>query len=151
MKTVNILFVCTGNTCRSPMAEGIFRSMLSENDTEFIKCSSAGLSAVPGDYASENAVLALREKGVDISSHRAKRLSGEDLPLWDVFFVMTETHAFILERAGVPVDRIYVPKNISDPYGGSLEDYRMCRDKISSELEKFLNIIRGKLEENNNA
>ena len=63
---MKILFVCTGNTCRSPMAEGIFRKMMQERGMEDkVLCQSAGLSAVDGDPVSENAVLACREIGVE--------------------------------------------------------------------------------------
>ncbi|HHZ01170.1 MAG TPA: low molecular weight protein arginine phosphatase, partial [Tissierellia bacterium] len=69
---MNILFVCTGNTCRSPMAEGLFKDMLRKNNIENIKVSSAGLSVFPGEHVNEKAIRALKEKGIDISSHRAR-------------------------------------------------------------------------------
>ena len=82
---MKVLFVCTGNTCRSPMAEGIFRKMMHDRGMEDkVLCQSAGLSAVDGDPVSENAVLACREIGVDISEHTARRITGEELPVWDL-------------------------------------------------------------------
>ncbi len=135
---MKILFVCTGNTCRSPMAEGIFRKMIKEKGLEDrVLCQSAGLSPAEDAPAAENAVAACREIGVDISAHTARRLTGEELPEWDIFFVMTATHAYILERAGALAQKIYVPDEISDPYGQDLEAYRACRDKLAAELEKF--------------
>ena len=135
---MKILFVCTGNTCRSPMAEGIFRKMMQERGMEDkVLCQSAGLSAVEGDPVSENAVLACREIGVDISEHTARRISGEELPVWDLYFPMSKTHGYILAQAGVPQTKIYIPKYIADPFGQDLEVYRECRDKLKSLLEIF--------------
>ena len=135
---MKILFVCTGNTCRSPMAEGIFRKMMQERGMEDkVLCQSAGLSAVEGDPVSENAVLACQEIGVDISEHTARGISGEELPVWDLYFPMSKTHGYILAQAGVPQTKIYIPKYIADPFGQDLEVYRECRDKLKSQLEIF--------------
>ncbi|MDE6838242.1 MAG: low molecular weight protein arginine phosphatase [Acutalibacter sp.] len=141
---MKILFVCTGNTCRSPMAEGLFRSMLAREGREDIFAGSAGLSAAEGQPPSENAVLACREVGVDISGHRARRVSRGFLQAWDLFVPMTPTHAYILEQAGVPVEKIYLPASIEDPFGGSLSVYRQCRDQLGQELALLLSRLPGK-------
>lgn len=135
---MKILFVCTGNTCRSPMAQGLFQQMIARHGANgLIECASAGLSAAQGQPASDNAVLACQEVGVDLSGHRSRRIAGEDLERWDVFFVMTATHGYILEQAGAPAQKIYVPDPIPDPYGGDLDAYRACRDRIAAALEAF--------------
>ena len=135
---MKILFVCTGNTCRSPMAEGIFRKMMVDRGMEEkVLCQSAGFSAVEGDPVSENAVIACKEIGVDISGHIARRFTPEEIDVWDVYFTMSKTHAYILMQAGVPAEKIYVPHYIDDPYGGDLNTYRKCRDKICEELQTF--------------
>lgn len=135
---MKILFVCTGNTCRSPMAEGIFRQMMQERELQDrVLCQSAGLSAVEGEPASANAIEVCREIGVELSGHRARRLTGEEIPVWDLFFTMSPTHGYILEQAGVPSQKIYLPEPIEDPYGQGPEVYRRCRDKLRTELLRF--------------
>ncbi len=139
---MKILFVCTGNTCRSPMAAGIFRQMMRGKGLEDrVLCQSAGLSPAEGESAAENAVAVCGELGVDISGHTARKLTAEEIPVWDLYFAMTKTHAYILEQAGVLPENIYVPREISDPYGRDLETYRACRELICRELETFYQAV----------
>ena len=73
---MNILFVCTGNTCRSPMAAYIMDKIAVENDLDVL-IESAGIFAEPEQKASENAVLAMRDMGIDISEHRTQPVTEE--------------------------------------------------------------------------
>lgn len=139
---MKILFVCTGNTCRSPMAEGIFRDILRKAGDNNIMCQSAGLSAINGDPAAENAIAVMDEIGIDLREHTARRISAEEIPMWDAYFTMSKTHAYILEQAGVPGDKIYVPNYIDDPFGGDVEIYRSCRDKLVAEVGEFYQKLR---------
>ena len=129
------------------MAEGLFRKMIEEHgDEEKIYCMSAGLAAAEDAPPTENAVKVCKEIGVDISRHRARKMSDlGNLAAFDVFAVMTSTHAYVLRQAGVPENRLYVlGEEIPDPFGGDEQTYRICRDRICAALEKLYSLIRRK-------
>ncbi len=136
-----IIFVCTGNTCRSPMAEALFNAGLSEDEKLKIKVKSYGLAAFSGDSASENAIEVLRERNIDISAHRSTPLSQFAVDNADLIVTMTDSHTNALLSIGVPNERI-ITLNISDPFGGSLDDYRRCADEIETKLEGVYAYIR---------
>lgn len=139
---MKILFVCTGNTCRSPMAEGLFKKIVSDKNIENIECSSAGLFAMTGDEVSQNSVRACERFGVDISSHRARRITSYILDETDKFVCMTKDHAASLSLY-VPAEKIIVlGGGIPDPYGGSLETYMMCANSVRTALnDQFEEIV----------
>ncbi len=139
---MNILFVCTGNTCRSPMAEGLFKKLLADKNINDITCSSAGLFAMTGDEVTANSVKACERFGVDISAHRARRITAYVLDETDKFVCMTPEHAASLSLY-VNSDKIVVlGGGIPDPYGGDIETYMMCANSIKTALaEQFDDII----------
>lgn len=130
-----ILFICTGNTCRSPMAEGLFQKMLSENPELDAKCSSAGISAVKGQKVTPWAAEVCREVGVDISKHRARCLTMEMMEKWDLLVVMTPDQRMLLAEAGIPEEKLIL-LDVEDPYGGPIESYRQCRDLLTQRLQE---------------
>ncbi|MBO7520009.1 MAG: hypothetical protein J6T73_04450 [Clostridia bacterium] len=130
---MNILFVCSGNTCRSPMAEGYLNS----KHISGLHALSCGFSG-EGAGASENAVTVMKEIGVDISEHKSRFVSS-DLLCADKIFCMGEAHKNALAAAGVPAGKLFVlGGGISDPYGQSTEVYRECRDEIISATDSAL-------------
>ena len=131
---MNILFVCTGNTCRSPMAEGLFKKMLAEKNIDNVTCSSAGLFAMTGDEVTLNSVKACERFGVDISSHRARRITSYILDETDKFVCMTPGHASSLSMY-VPSEKVIVlGGGIPDPFGGDLELYIKTANYIRTAL-----------------
>ena len=131
---MKILFVCTGNTCRSPMAEGLFRKMIADKGAENVTCSSAGIFAMTGDEVTPNAVKACERFAVDISAHRARRITAYILDETDKFVCMTHEHAASLSMY-VPSEKVTVlGGGIPDPFGGDLELYIKTANYIRTAL-----------------
>lgn len=129
-----IIFVCTGNTCRSPMAEEIFKSMLTDSELDEWYVCSRGISAYPGQPAAKNAVEVMRDLGCDLSLHRAANLTDSELEAADIFVCMTAEHASVLKMLGVNESKIEV-LNVADPFGGNIETYRLTAAEIKRKLE----------------
>ena len=140
----HIIFICTGNTCRSPMAALLCRKKAEERGLTGLTIESMGLAASPGDPATPEAAEALAELSLDLSAHRARQASPEDLLNADLIVCMTRSHQIILEGAGIPTDKIRVlGVGIPDPFGGTLDDYRTCRDAIAAALTPILGELEG--------
>ena len=144
---MNILFVCTGNTCRSPMAEGLFKKLLAEKNITDINCSSAGLFAMTGDEVTPNSVKACERFGVDISAHRARRITSFVLDETDKFVCMTFDHAASLSLYVDSDKLIVLGGGIPDPFGGNIETYMMCANSIKIALDAQFDQITAEAEE----
>jgi protein-tyrosine-phosphatase len=131
---MNVLFVCTGNTCRSPLAEVLLRHALEARGASGqVASASAGTGAWDGAPASEGAYLVGLEHGLDLSGHRARLLTRELVAGSDLILTMSRHHAARVGELG-GADRVHVlgefagragaAAEVSDPFGGELEDYR---------------------------
>ncbi len=143
----NIVFVCTGNTCRSPMAEALMKKLLKDNNIDTINVISRGLSAFENSPASENSIKAIKKYNIDLTSHRAKSLSPDELKYYDLILTMSSNHKNIIISAFPDVkDKIFTVyefsfnKNadISDPFGGNIEIYEKCLDEIYKCIEEIV-------------
>lgn len=126
---MNVLFVCTGNTCRSPMAEGYANAKI-----EGVTAKSCGICA-DGSPVSEKSEKAMAEIGIDISSHLSSPITTELVEWADLIICMSPSHKAALESVGIEAE--VLGNGIPDPYGGDIEDYRACRDRIISDIDSL--------------
>ena len=119
---MNVLFVCTGNTCRSPLAEAIARSAAAGAD---VVVSSAGWAAAEGVEAEAHAVAVARDAGLDLTAHRTRRLTRELVDDADLVLAL-DRHALerVVELGGEAKAELLAEAEVADPYGGSADDYR---------------------------
>jgi protein-tyrosine-phosphatase len=130
---MNILLVCTGNTCRTPMAEALMREALQARGISHIAVSSAGTGAWDGAPVSEGAYLVALEHDLDLSAHRARLLSRDSVDRADLVLTMARHHRARVEELGGAgktwllgeyAGRSGPSAEVSDPFGGELESYR---------------------------
>jgi protein-tyrosine-phosphatase len=133
-----VAFVCSGNTCRSPMAEGIFNYLAALKQLD-VEARSFGTATITGLPVSQNSVKVCEEIGVDLSKMTSTSLNEVDVEVYDKFYCMTQSHAEILSYSfsKIPDSKIQV-LNISDPYGGDENIYRQCRDEIYNSVKEII-------------
>lgn len=149
-----ILLVCTGNTCRSPMAEVLLKNMLAkrlgvapnELPSRGVVVQSAGLAAGPGAPASPAAIAAMEQRGLDLSHHTSQPVTDHLLTTADLVLTMTNQHRqMLLAHRPDLADRVYTVDrqggDVSDPIGGPLEQYQACAAQIEEELENWVETL----------
>jgi protein-tyrosine-phosphatase len=140
-----VIFVCTGNVCRSPMAAGLlYEKLIREDMADQVRVRSAGIWALEGRPASAYALQVMSEHDLDITAHRGRNLTQADVDEADLVLAMTRRHADIIVRdlkrtegkvhlLAQMVDSAY---DILDPYGGSLADYRRTAHELQDLIER---------------
>lgn len=129
---MRLLFVCAGNTCRSPMAAAIARQIF----TDLVDAESAGVSAADGDLAAANAITVMVNRGMDISGHKARRVDSLDLSCYDRIVALDGDVAQRLRRYGVAAPTL-VELNVADPIGSDVKRYKETADQIERELRRI--------------
>lgn len=147
----NVLFICTGNSCRSIMAEGLLKKLLKEKNKEGFGVSSAGVAAMDGLKPAENTIKAMKKEGVDVSGYKADMLTKDMIDKADLILTMEKGHrdtvlklspeagskTFLLKEftcAGKEISPLSVP----DPIGGPLEVYERILNMLKQSIEELV-------------
>jgi protein-tyrosine phosphatase len=149
-----LVVLCTGNTCRSPMAAAAFREELGA-DRDRVEIVSAGTAAATGSPASDGAIAAGRRDGLDLAAHRARRMDVELLRGADLVLVMERGHRRAALALGADPERTHVLSEwpppgepgapVADPFGGSAETYEECLRRIRRHVRRIVPYVRAAL------
>src|SRR5690625_2637122 len=159
-KPKQILCICTGNICRSPMAEHLLLHALDAEGEPLksIRVVSAGVAASEGDPVSRNSVLALKKVGLDISRHTSRQVTAELLRESDLILGMTESHRALLSYHCDPLPApIYLMREfhdpnhpeIPDPFGMNLAAYETARDSIVESIPAIIRFLKEEFNKKN--
>ena len=147
----NVLFICTGNTCRSPMAEAIFNKICRDKNLDF-HAASAGVATVDGLPAAKNAIDTMAQMGIDLSLHKARFLPNVKLSNYDLFVTMNYDQATLVESLGVPNslirvlqrktdDKYDIEVGIQDPFGSDMVAYKKCATALTKAINELIDTL----------
>jgi protein-tyrosine-phosphatase len=148
--SVHIVFVCTGNTCRSALAEAIANRLIGERGLSGVSVSSAGTSAWDGAAASDGALLVGLERKLDLNNHRSRQLTPEIVGEATLILAMGPHHLERINALGGRdkahllsdfAERSTAGRAIEDPFGGDLDLYRSTTDELEREVARVLDRI----------
>ena len=155
-KIKSILFICTGNSCRSVMAEALMKKYLKEYGKEYISVHSAGISAIDGFHPTKETVEVLKEAGADIANFRSKRLTAELIKAADLILVMEAMHRdFVVNMAPAAAAKTHLLKKfltdnianypedsgIPDPIGKPKDYYKLSFEVIKDQIERIVRAL----------
>ena len=151
VEAFRLLFVCTGNTCRSPLAEAVAHAEIRRRGWSQVDVRSAGVAVAPSGAASAQAVAVAAEAGLDLSGHRATPLSEGELARADLILAMSPSHLSELERWGVGDkaalitafaqgrdDAVGSGGGVADPVGGDVAEYRHTLEELQGLVKRAL-------------
>lgn len=151
----SVLVICSGNTCRSPLAAALLAARLARDPAlREIQVASAGTSAWDGSPASEGSYLVGLERGLDLSTHRARLLTSDLVQRADLILTMSEAHAHrVADMGGAMKVHTWTgyaevdgtPREVPDPFGGDVRHYREMADLLESVVDAIVARLRQEL------